>query len=167
MSKAKLTHNEDQEKVFNSTISGYKGQITIRTPLMGSCAASAGPVMFLGRKLKHDDSGRTVLSHEHGHYLDYKQLGFFRFFLGIGLPSMINASRKPGKRPFDHYYNQPWEIRADILAKIDRNEHTGEAIALSEAYHEHLKSIKGRNWFKFLFKDLRNFINHDFTALYN
>ena len=161
----RLRDNDDQERVFSSTISGYRGQITIRPPFRSNSAASVGVFMFIGRGLRFDDWGCKTLLHEHGHYLAYKKLGFFRFFLGIGLPSMINASKAPKKRRIVGYYNQPWETGADLLANISRKEHTKEAIALSEAYDRYLESIRGRRWFRFLFKDLWKFIKHDFSAL--
>jgi len=161
----KLTYNENQEKVFKSTISGYMGQLTIRLPFMGKSAASFGAFMFLGRGLIFNDSGRVTLRHEHGHYLDYKRIGFFRFIFGVCIPSIVNASRKPERRRIIGYYNQPWEIHADVLANVVRNEHTEEALALSKAYYEHLMSIRKMGWFKFIFRDLRKFINHDFTAI--
>ena len=156
---------DDFNKVFRSTMSKYMGQRVIRPPFCGCSAASVGPVMLLGRGLKNDEWGRKTLCHEHGHYLDYKDLGFFKYFLGIGLPSVINAKRKPEKRRIAGYYNQPWEYRADNLAEVSRDEHTEEALALSDAYYSYLKSLRGVKWFTFLFKDLCAFIRHDFKAL--
>jgi len=160
-----MTKNDDFDKVFNSTMSKYMGQRVIRVSFLGSSAASVGPFIFLGRGLKNDEWGRKTLRHEHGHYLDYKDLGFFKFFLGIGLPSVINASKKPEKRRIVGYYNQPWEIRADNLAGVTRDEHTEEAHALSDAYYKYLKFLRVTGWFEFLFKDLWAFIRHDFKAL--
>ena len=160
----KMIHNDDPAKVFRSTVSGYKGQITIKIPGMNKSAASVGRFMLLGKGLRNDDSGRITLLHEHGHFLDYKKLGFFKYFLGIGLPSLINASRKPEKRRIKGYYNQPWEFNADVQTGIVRDEHTKKTSALSKAYYGYLSSIKRFKWFKFLFKDLKNIINHDFTA---
>ena len=157
--------NNDYDKVFNSTMSKYMGQRVVRPPFCGCSAASVGPVMLLGRGLHNDDCGRKILRHEHGHYLDYKDLGFFKFFLGIGLPSFINAKRKPEKRRIAGYYNQPWEFRADKLAEVSREDHTEEALALSDAFYKYLKSLSGTGWFRFLFKDLWAFINHDFKVL--
>jgi len=160
-----MTHNDNPEKVFKKTISKYSGQLTIRLPFIRNCAASVGRFMILSRDLQNNDRGRTILLHEHGHYLDYKKLGFFRYFLGIALPSVINASRKPEKRRIIGYYNQPWEIQADELANISRNEHTNEASNLGKSYHKYLISIKRTGWLRFLFKDLPAFINHNFNAL--
>jgi len=159
------SYNENPGKVFTSKKSNYKGQTTMRLKFLGHSAASVGPFILLGKKIKNDESGLILLLHEHGHYLDYKQLGFFRYFLGIGLPSIINAKKKPQKRRIVGYYNQPWEAHADIRSNVRRNEHTPEALTLSEAYYEYIASIKGKKWFKFLFKDLWKFIAHDFTAL--
>ena len=161
----KYMTNNDFDKVFSSTTSKYMGQRVIRPPLWGCSAASVGPIMFLGRGLHNDDCGCKTLRHEHGHYLDYKDLGFLKYFLGMALPSAINASRKPEKRRIAGYYNQPWEFRADKLAEVSRDEHTEEAIALCDAYYKYLKSLRGTRWFTFLFKDLWAFINHDLKAL--
>ena len=133
---------------------------------MDRTAASVGRFMLLGKGLICDGPGCVTLDHEHGHYLDYKCLGFFRYFIGIGLPSLINASRKPVNRRIDGYYNQPWEYHADERTGIARDEHTNEASDLSGLYYNYLLSVKGRKWFRFLFRDLWKFINHDFSGFY-
>lgn len=161
----KLNYNEDPGEVFKSKKANYKGQTTRRLKFLGHSAASVGPFILLGKKIKNDESGQVVLQHEHGHYLDYRELGFFRYFIGIGLPSIINAKRKPVKRLIVGYYNQPWEAHADVRAGVSRTEHTPEALVLCEAYYKYIASIKGKKWFKFLFKDIWKFIAHDFTAL--
>ena len=164
----RLTYGDDKESVFNSVISNYRGQITIRAFDMGGSAASIGPIMLLCNSFRLDRDQREreralrILNHEHGHFIDYKSLGAFRYYVGMGLPSIINAARGVSHLPLG-YYEQPWEARADINA--DAFGHTPENIARANAYYEHIKSLNGLGWFRFLTKDLWDFIEHDFSAL--
>ena len=42
---------------------------------------------------------------------------------------------------------------------------TDEASILkSIAYYDYVRSLSGSDWFTYIFKDLRDFINHDFSA---
>jgi RHS repeat-associated protein len=164
------TYNDDIEKVFNSTISNYKGQIVFRVPI-GTGGMSVGPIMLLGDKLNLNTPEEAkysinTLNHEHGHHLEYQQLGLFKYLIGIGIPSYTNSRRDPQERPL--YFTQAWETHADIIAGVfDRGypDHTVETIALGFAYFQHLESS---NTFKFLSSmaiNLWNFTNHDLSAL--
>ena len=155
----RVGYSDDQERVFNSTVSNYRGQIVIRSSNNGR-SGSLGPIMLLNPALQYNSFGVGVLRHEHGHFLEYQQLGFLRYFLGIGYPSLTNPSFKP-------YFNQPWEVHADMIAdNFFRDSHTVEAIALGFAYFEHLYGIRSfGDWFNFLRRDLWDFANHDLSAL--
>jgi len=149
-------YNDDINDAFNSRISNYKGQIVIRLLWGKRSGMSSGPIMLLGNGVNADDRGRRLVRHEYGHFLEYQQLGFLKYLVGIGIPSLTNNLRKT--RP---YFNQPWEINADMLAGINRPEHTAEDIELGKLYFEYLKSssffsIVGNVW---------NFTNHDLSAI--
>jgi len=151
------TYNDDMNDVLKSRISNYKGQVIIRLPWGKRSGMSSGPIMFLGNGVHDDDRGRRLVRHEHGHYLEYQELGFFKYLVGIGIPSLVNNIRKT--RP---YYNQPWEVHADVVAGIERpKEHTVEGVEQGERYYEHLKSS---NIFS-LIGNVQDFTNHDLSMI--
>jgi len=160
---AQLTYSTDQQRALENNFGNYRGQIIL--PMPGNSAASLGPVMLLGSDARYDDRGRNLLRHEHGHFLEYQELGILMYYVAIGLPSVINYRR--GVRG-TAYNNQPWEIHADMLAGVIREGHTDEAIALGEIYNQHIQSIRGLygdlGFFRFLW-DLRDFINHDLSSI--
>jgi hypothetical protein len=114
-----------------------------------------------------------MLSHEHGHNRQYQILGFLRYFLGIGYPSIFNANLPLEDRPFTHYYAQPWEIHADFLAGLlgqrkdpdGTLQHSAKALLLGLAYFAHLESLRGWDFFNFVRNDLYAFRNHDFSLI--
>ena len=57
-----------------------------------------------------------LLKHEHGHYEQYKLIGFVKYLLAIAIPSLLND-------PVD-YYSQPWEVTADLLGGVVSHRHT-------------------------------------------
>jgi len=144
-----LTYNDCQERVQNSRFfSNYRGQIVVRWSPFGR-AGSLGPIMLF----PHGSSNRT-LRHEHGHFLERQELGFWRYYFGVGIPSLFNADTSP-------YFNQPWEVHADMLAGIHRGEHTLEGIAMGMLYYEHLQntSIFSTIW------NTINFTNHNLSTI--
>ena len=150
-------NNDDISKVLNSRVSNYKGQLVIRFPWGKRSGMSLGRFMFLGNGVGDDDRGRRLIHHEHGHFLEYQQLGFLKYLAGIGIPSLVNNRRKT--RP---YFNQPWEVNADMLAGVRRpDEHTKEGIEQGRLYFEHLKSSS----FFSIMSNVRNYANHDLSDL--
>jgi RHS repeat-associated protein len=76
-----FAYNEDKERVFNSTLSNYRGQIILRLPGFGTSAVAIGDLMILGRNVRLDANGESwLIDHEHGHYLDYNILGGAKTF---------------------------------------------------------------------------------------
>ena len=150
-------NNDDLNKVLNSKVSNYRGQVVIRFPWGRKRGMSLGRIMFLGNGVRDDGEGKKVIRHEYGHFLEYQQLGFMKYIVGIGIPSLVNNIRKT--RP---YFNQPWEVNADMLAGIHRpDEHTEEGIRQGKLYFEHLKS----NGFFSIVRNVRDFTNHNLSAL--
>ena len=115
----------DDFENHNRLLSGFNGQVVINMPLVESSlrnvpiirdhlgrAGSLGPIMPLSR------GGRThnTIWHESGHFSEFQFLGPLRYFVGIGLPSK-NSTLPSGDI---RYFQQPWEIIADILGGVDR-----------------------------------------------
>jgi len=90
----------------------------------------------------------------------------FRFSLSTAIPSAYNV----GKHNRVDYYNQPWEMRADMLAGIWRDGIHGrfsiEAYVLYLAYYDYIDSLSDWELFLALINgDIDDFKNHDFSAL--
>jgi len=150
-------YNIDMNKIFESRISNYRGQVVIRMPWGRESGLSLGPIMFLGNGVDDDNSGKTLIRHEYGHFLEYKKLGFMKYLVGIGIPSFINNIRE-----IDPYFNQPWEVNADMLAGIYRpDEHTIEGIELGKRYFQHLNASS----FISIVRNVRDFTNHNLAAI--
>jgi len=150
-------YNDDVDEALNSRVSNYKGQVVIRLPWSKRSGMSSGPIMFLGKGVKTDDRGRRLVRHEHGHYLEYQQLGYLKYLVGIGIPSVVNYFRKT--RP---YFNQPWEINADMLVGIERpDEHTTAGVELGKRYYEYLNA----NSLFSIIGNMGKFINHDLSVI--
>lgn len=122
-------NNDDINKVKNAHyFSGFRGQFVLFLEGYGR-SASFGKLMIIYSSSK--GSTNTIL-HEHGHYLQYKQLGFFKYLIGIGLPSWQNT-------PVD-YYSQPWEVTADILGGVPVVRYSEGADTVGWNYLAELKS---------------------------
>ena len=163
-------NNTDPAVVLNSTfLSGYRGQIVFRMTFLRG-AFSVGPVIGINRRVRDTPAGRRLLGHEHAHNIQLQPLGIGRWWLGIRLPSLINADRG-----FQPYFRQPWEIHADMLAGIigDRPDvdidgygnyipqHTTNALLLGLAYFHFISTAHIQE----LRDNVMAFANHDFSAI--
>ena len=147
-------YNDNAERVVNSSaISNYRGQIVIRWSPDGR-PGSFGPIMLLPDGTNRDTL--DVLLHENSHLQERRQLGFWRYYLGIGIPSF--TSRMDG-----FYYNRPWERYTDYRAGVEDPRHTDEALALSQCYFAYLDSLGLKDWFGFL-RSLNDIRNGDFSS---
>ncbi|MBQ8830437.1 MAG: hypothetical protein IJ017_02420 [Oscillospiraceae bacterium] len=107
--------NTDIEKVLKARhFSSYMSVPVIKLPI-GDSGMSLG-VIFLGK----DVDSPQLLLHEYGHRLQLKNMGFFRYFIKIFIPSLTaNILWRKGKLPYD-YYGSPWESEADVLGGVVR-----------------------------------------------
>ena len=159
----RLGYATNRQNVLENTISNYCGQITIRVPVPGFGGVSAGPVMGLGNA-NYNQSWINILMHENGHFQEYQELGFWRYFLGIGVPSLVNSLRYDRLRaanPGFVYAHQPWEIGAEVRGGVVDPNYPGNSQALQEAiergerYFAHIESISGiSGWWRFLRHEL-------------
>jgi RHS repeat-associated protein len=130
--------NENEEATLKSNyFSAYKGQLVIRVPFIGD--SMSWGIMFLGKNLSEEDV--DVVEHEWGHFKQMKELGFLVYSVGIGVPSLTSATISKITGNYDGYFNQKWEISADIRGGAVRSEHTQEAEKEGEEYMSRLKSI--------------------------
>ena len=104
-------HNNCEKKVSESKyISAYKETIVIRTNTDRS--ASLGVIM-LSKDITPDNLVSTI-RHEYGHTVQLKQLGLVNYALCIAIPSI-----QVWDDQID-YYDQPWEITADLFGGVER-----------------------------------------------
>ena len=117
--------NTSETDVLNSKkVSFYKGVPVFRTNKERS--GSFG-MIFLSRGY-YDRNGvfrpekdPNTVKHEYGHCLQFLTMDAVSYALMIGLPSWQEWSKKD-------YYVRPWEITADVLGGVTRDEHTQEAV---------------------------------------
>ena len=149
--------NSDEEQVKKANyLSAYQGQVVIKAAMPNGRSGSFGMFMLLDKTAVFDPE---TIRHEWGHYVQYRKLGFMRYFLGIGLPSLLN-----GKVPLKAYYMQPWEITADLYGKVLRD-HSLEATAVGQRYLAYLISIRGGAAWLAFGRALTGIIRHDMSVL--
>ena len=98
---------------------GYKGQLLFFGDWFNGRSGSFGRLLGLHDNNKNDPNLlrlEELLKHEHGHYEQYKLIGFVKYLLAIAIPSLLND-------PVD-YYSQPWEVTADLLGGVVSHRHT-------------------------------------------
>ena len=132
-------------------ISAYKGQLVIKMPSIRS--GSFGALMLLDS----NDKDIETIQHEAGHFVQYREMGVIKYYLGIGIPSFLNGKAL-------NYYDQPWEVTADIYGGVARPYPQLEG-DIGEAYFEYLKSLHGlQQWLSFL-KAIPHIIKHDMSSV--
>lgn len=112
--------NSDEKVVLDANyFSIYEKHLVIRQGGFGKRSFSIG-VMFIDRAESSDNplSIKTV-PHEYGHTVQLRQLGLVRYLASIAIPSI--KSKAEGEA----YYDQPWEVTADVYGGVDRT-HTSE-----------------------------------------
>jgi hypothetical protein len=122
--------------------------------------------MLIGNEVKVDtperrESARRLLRHEHGHYIDYQDLGFCRYMITMGLPSltiMIRNNRRQDR-------TKPWEMSADMNVGIFLGSFTIENYIRSMAYYEYVQSLSAWELMRFPFTDFWDFVNNEFGVL--
>jgi hypothetical protein len=136
--------NEDEQVVLHSNIfSAYKGQLVIRHNF-NDRSMSLG-IMFLQ---KYENSA-DIVRHERGHLDQMLELGFLKYLVGIGIPSV--TSEVVGSE----YYNQPHEIGADYSGGVSR-EYPLDALVAGEEYMRWLKENDIKTILNKVINDLRS-----------
>ena len=111
---------------------GYDGQFVFFGNWGNRRSGSFGRLMGL---YGNDKYNTEILKHEHGHYEQYKQLGFWKYVFAIAIPSLTHD-------PATDYYSQLWEVTADVLGGVTSHRHT---IGAEEAGLQYLDLIKNNN----------------------
>ena len=153
-----LSNDDAAAALAAEYFSAYRGQVVLRTN-WGEGAMSTG-IMFVGRRVTDPD----IIRHEHGHFLQLKELGALAYMYGIGVPSfnqeltmgagwelflhLFDPWNNPelwsilflGKHSFpDIYHSRPWEALADIMGGVVDREHHELVLLLSKLYYEFIQ----------------------------
>ena len=108
-------------------LSAYKGKLVIRTGGTDRRSFSFG-ALFISRDERADrPESIDVVKHEYGHAMQLKYLGLSKYIKYIAKPSM--RSKVQGMA----YYDQPWEVLADVYGGASRF-HDEKTIAAGVAY---------------------------------
>ena len=122
--------NTDVRRVsLANFFAGYDGQIVFFGNWANRRSGSFGRLMGL---YGNDKYYPEILKHEHGHYEQYKQIGFLKYLFAIALPSIKND-------PARDYYSQLWEVTADILGGVTTHTHTPGSEEMGMEYLEFVK----------------------------
>ena len=99
-------------------ISAYKGQVVIIHDVPWPDRAASAGVMVLPRNAQdwNPSDFEALIRHEYGHFLQLSQVGPDKYLLAIFLPSAVIGAFLD----YDTYYSMPWEIIADMLGKVER-----------------------------------------------
>ena len=123
-------NNQNEKKALESNyFSAYKGTIVIRTDLDRSGSFGA---IFLTRETNDRTNPEDVLRHEYGHTKQLQELGFVKYTIDIGIPSMLDLGD-------GDYYSKPWEITADIYGGVQSRLHSQSDIKAGFEYLEKSK----------------------------
>jgi len=137
VAKKSYTHNHEEEnRVLQARyVSLYKGKPVIRIAGLGGRSFSLYG-LFISPELEPGDrKAIDTVKHEYGHAVQLEQLGIIRYLRHIALPSMSSTVQGAS------YYEQPWEITADLLGGVDR----GHSDAALNAGKDYLASAKRKS----------------------
>jgi hypothetical protein len=82
----------------------------------------------------------ALVQHEYGHTVQLERIGLIPYLFGIAYPSMTND-------PATGYYDQPWEVTADMFGGVNRT-HAAGAEEAGEAYLAELENFFPNLWEK-------------------
>ena len=134
--KAYDKYNTSEVKVIKAHyFSSYKGKFVIKTPLKRS--GSYG-ILFISKYLSLNN--KDVIRHEYGHTKQLALLGFIKYTVCIGIPSLFQLSDD------EVYYRRPWEITADLYGGVKSRYYRG----YEEKGFIYLEKIKRTNVLFFL-----------------
>ena len=120
--------NTNEDVVLKARcLSAYKGKLVIRMGGLNHRSFCFGPLFISKTARAGDPESIDAVKHEYGHAVQLKHLGLFRYIKYIAHPSV--KSRVQGVA----YFDQPWEVHADICGSASRV-HDEETIAAGEAY---------------------------------
>ena len=73
-----------------------------------------GVGILVGKGVMTEKLNYHLLMHEYGHILQYREIGFWRFYLLVGIPSLISAWTNGYGKGHQQYWTEYW---CNYLAK--------------------------------------------------
>lgn len=70
--------------------------------------ALPGIGIFVGEGTFSNQLNVPLVFHEYGHFLQFRQTGWLRFYFCIGLPSLISACTKGFGKGHQHFWTEQW-----------------------------------------------------------
>ena len=126
-------NNQNEQKVLDCNyFSAYKNVFVLRVPI-GESAFSFG---FIGLGNKNNEI--LTVKHEYGHYLQLKELGWYKYIRYIAIPSLKGSW---GGVSYYDYYSQPWEYGAELYGEVNRVGYKYSSDVLEE-YLKYINKIK-------------------------
>ena len=121
--------NSDESLVLKSAkVSFYKGQFVIKSNFAFTSHRSFSfGIMFLESSVKDTPYGRDVVRHEWGHFVQLSIIGFSKFALFYGVPSMLSVSNS-------YYFSLPWERSANLFGGVSGSNWTNPHTPNSDIY---------------------------------
>jgi len=133
-----LQNTSEEVALAAHYFSRYKGCLVIRFKIPTKRSFSLG-ALFIDRR----DNTVATMKHEYGHTVQLKELGLLRYLVFIAIPSVFSQSS--GMK----YYEQMWEVTADIFGEVDpaTRKHQSHIIQEGFSYLESSKTNKIRKGF--------------------
>ena len=131
--------NDDEDVVIKANyFSAYKKKFVIKKAGFGDRSFNF-IILFISRNLSAgDEASRDIVRHEYGHTIQYDRLGPVAYYRHIGKPSMASAVAG------DLYYEQPWEVFADVEGGVISRKHDEKTIQAGYDYLESAAAKRGR-----------------------
>jgi len=85
----------------------------------GIALPGIGIIVGVGAFSEKKDIG--LVQHEYGHILQYRLIGWLRFYLFVGLPSLISAWTRWHKKPHQFFWTELWANHLSVHKFQQRN----------------------------------------------
>ncbi len=130
-------NNQSEEIVLQSKyFSAYKGRFVIRTPF-DRCGSYG--ILFITHETNTRTNPEDYIRHEYGHTVQLQRLGFLKYTVCIGIPSLLQWGNGA-------YYSKPFEITADVFGNVQSRVHTKNDIEAGFYYLEYSKKRGIHAW---------------------
>ena len=131
--------NTDAQEVINAKkFAYYNGVPVFKVSFMGNSAFSCGAI-FMGS----DITNPNLVRHEYGHVQQLREIGLMDYLSMVVVPSVTGfIAMQLGVVPAEHYYDQPWEYKADEYGQPSWG-HSSWAKPLSDVYWKIANKIAG------------------------
>ena len=124
-----LQNTSEQAVIDASYFSAYQGYVAIKPQMPDSRSMSFG-ILFIDP----DEKSKETIRHELGHVPQYDKLGFAKYLYYVGIPSATSTVPAP------RYYDQPWEVTADVDGGVVSRTHSPATIKEGRDYLDYAQN---------------------------